>query len=241
MRELNVHFRIKATVSGRNIINKLRFNSVLIQDNKIDFCYNDNIIYTLYYNKSDGVYKKNESEIIIAPRENKVILEFKKENDSVDINIDTTDIFYNAFKDYLTEYNDIPVDSNSKKDKTKTPISEKEQCEKRENIFKIIGIVGVIVQFVFFLIAKFNLKNTYNEEVIGKIQIGNMIGADTSVSHSSSTTGLGVFAAVMMGVCCISFFVLAVLSAKKGTGKYMPLFGVFAVLTIIGGFIVALF
>ena len=115
------------------------------------------------------------------------------------------------------------------------------KSEKNENIFKIVGIVSYIAQVVFFLIAKANLKNSYHEEVIGVIRIGDMIGPDTSVTHSSTSNGLAVFAAIMMGVCCVSFFVLAGLSSKKGTGKYMPLFGVFAVLTIIGGFIVAIY
>lgn len=113
--------------------------------------------------------------------------------------------------------------------------------EKNENTLSVIGIVALIVQFICFFIAKFNLKNNYDEEVIGEIQIGDLVGSDTVVHHTSSTTGFGVFGVIMMGVCCITFFVLAALSSKKGTGKNMPLFGVFAVITIIGGFIVAIF
>lgn len=45
----------------------IRFNSVLIQDNKIDFCYNDNIIYTLYYRKN-GKQRENQQLCICHNR-----------------------------------------------------------------------------------------------------------------------------------------------------------------------------
>lgn len=236
MEELNVKY-VTAKLSTKYIKEKKRFNEVVIHDATIDFKLYNELVYTVPYKKSDGICKKNDSELIIATAQNRITLEFQKydkNSDSAAVT-DTTETFYNAFKDCLTERFDIVAGSKSKK------VDDAQQKESTENILQTIGIIGVIAQFIFFLIAKFNLKNTYDKEVIGTIQIGNMVGADTAVSHSSSTNGLGVFAVVMMGICCVAFFVLAGLSSKKGTGKGMPVFGVFAVLTIIGGFIVAIY
>lgn len=204
MEELNVKY-VTAKLSTKYIKEKKRFNEVVIHDATIDFKLYNELVYTVPYKKSDGICKKNDSELIIATAQNRITLEFQKydkNSDSAAVT-DTTETFYNAFKACLTERFDIVAGSKSKK------VDDAQQKESTENILQTIGIIGVIAQFIFFLIAKFNLKNTYDKEVIGTIRIGNMVGADTAVSHSSSTNGLGVFAVVMMGICCVAFFVLA--------------------------------
>ena len=209
----------------------------MIFDNKMEFYFNGNLIYSLSFQKSDGILKKNESEIIIISKQNKINLTFEKVDNAEEIDIDTTEVFFNAFKDYLTVRSDLL----SLEGQGKNINSKDEKKENTEKVLQLIGILAMFAQFISFLLAKLNLKNSYHEKVIGKIQIGNMIGADTTVSQSTYATNIGVIGAVMMGLCCISFFILAGMSSKIGTGKSMSLFGVFAVITIIGGFIVAIF
>lgn len=246
MEKIEIPYSVNVTITFNNGKESKRINKIIFRNTKgdsyyskadsIDFYYGNDLIQSLEYKKEDGIYKKSSLSFIIAPKSNnRIFLDIRQGNSK-----DNSDVFYHAdtlfldFRGYLDVLYEVNFNT------TKKTLTDAEK-EKNEGTLSVIGIIALIVQFICFFIAKFNLKNTYNKEVIGINQIGNMIGADTSVSKATSTTGLGIFAVVMMGICCISFFVLAGLSAKKSTGKYMPLFGVFAVLTIIGGFIVAIY
>lgn len=246
MEQIEIPDSVNVSITFNNGKESKRINKIIFRDTKegsydskvdsIDFYYGNNIIHSLEYKKEDGIYKKSSLSFIIAAKsKNRIFLDIRQGNSK-----DSSDVFNHADTLFLRIRGYLDVLYEVKLNTTENTLTDAEK-EKNESTFFGIGIIALIVQIICFFIAKFNLKNTYDEEVIGKIQIGDMVGSDTVVHHTSSTTGFGVFGVIMMGVCCVTFFVLAALSSKKGTGNSMPLFGVFAVITIIGGLIVAVY
>ena len=105
---------------------------------------------------------------------------------------------------------------------------------KKEKTIAIVGYICFAIQFILFVIAKNTVKNSYSEEVIGTIRIGNMVGADTVTHQSVNTSSLGVFCVIMLFVFFITFIVLGVLSYKEeyehGFYRHM----IFAFITVAG-------
>lgn len=105
----------------------------------------------------------------------------------------------------------------------------------------LVGVVTFVIQLVFFFIGKSNFSSSYHEDVVGTIRIGDMSGVDTTVSHLTSTTGLGVAALVIMCICLLTFFILGGLYSSYGEGNLIPIFILFIVITIIGILLVVFF
>lgn len=242
MKEIIIPKAVKVIINSDEMEFSEEINRIIIQDKKetestedieIEFYCDKDLKHSVECKRKDGIYKTESSKILIAPKsKHEIVMDFSQAKYSYSkVEIPSyTDSMIQELKEHLNVFDEKMY---------KTLLSE--ESEKFDSKISVAAVFAMIVQVACFIISKINLKNNYQEEVIGKIEIGDMIGADTVVHHTSSTSGLGVFGMIMMCVCCLSFFVMAALSGTKGSGKSMPICGVFAVITIIGMIIVLVY